>query len=199
MGFTKGDPPRDNRPRARTNREQCEYRVWKLIEARGSIATSDIFCGQQLESYDVKEINWALDELRDAGKIVCDLEEGYARVCDHPRAKPDHSREIVDQFANREQALLSALGKIERKQAHLDEARQEFKQLLDGNPKLAEIWQRFERNGGVCVEQLKEFFKGTMRPRATRRVGNLRLISDQQAKIVHTKLRHDDDDGPNAA
>ena len=111
---------------------------------------------------------------------------------------------VEDSCSNAELELILALGKIERYQAHINEAYHDLKELLNGDPKLSEIWQRFERSGGTCVEQLKQFLRGEMRPRITRRVGNLRLISDrpEAKKIVHRRLHDDDDDdggGPNAA
>ena len=56
-----------------------------------------------------------------------------------------------------------------------------------------------ERASGF--DQLKQFFKGTMRPKIIVRRKGLRLISDrpQQAKIVHRRWNDDDDNGPNNA
>jgi hypothetical protein len=56
MGFTKGDPPRDSRPRANPDHDaQCISSVWELIEARGRIAIRDIFCNTQIGYYDIKK------------------------------------------------------------------------------------------------------------------------------------------------
>jgi hypothetical protein len=132
------------------------------------------------------------------GKIVCNAEEGYARVCDpnRPRARS------ADEFSHAERYLITLLGKIEQQQERLAVINNELKVLLNGNRDLGAMWKKFESNGGTAsAEQLKLFLRGEMRPRITRRVGNLRLISDRiEAKIVHRKLHDDDDDdGPNAA
>jgi hypothetical protein len=112
------------------------------------------------------------------------------------------NRPRVREFSYLERDLLNAREDIERQQARLDKAHQEFRQLLDDEPALAMMWKKFESNGGVDAEQLKQFIKGKMRPRIITKRGNLRLISDRPGakNIVHHKIRHNhDDDGPNAA
>jgi hypothetical protein len=145
------------------------------------------------------------DPSRDDDSLPFDDNDDDAIVSEHKVASHTTNRpraRSVDEFTVDEMDLIKGREWIERMQTKLDIAHQDFKQLLDSKSKLATTWAKFESSGGVSSEQLKQFFKGEMRPRATRRVGNLRLISDrpEARKIVHRRLHNDDDDsGPNAA
>jgi hypothetical protein len=123
------------------------------------------------------------------------------RVHSRDDSNRDTARQSVeDSCSDAELDLIHARERIERRQAHLDEARQEFKCLLNDEPKLAALWAKFEANGGANVEQLRQFLNGEMRPRIITKSGGLRLISDRPEanKIVHR--RYDaDDGGPNGA
>jgi hypothetical protein len=144
---------------------------------------------------------------RDTNPELCDAEGRFIdprnrRVRDpnRPRAKPDYNRDTarqgVDEFTDTEHELIFALEKIELRQQQLNQANHELQVLLNDEPKLATIWKKFESNGRVNVEQLRQFLRGQMRPRIVTKRGGLRLISDRPEanKIVYD----DDDGGPNA-
>jgi hypothetical protein len=119
-----------------------------------------------------------------------------------PSLNRDTAPERADEFSDAELELILALGKIERYQAHINEAYHDLKELLNDDPKLATIWKKFEANGGTCVDQLKQFLRGTMRPRIVTKRGGLRLISDRpEAKkfVTYRRLNDDGDSGPDNA
>jgi len=228
MGFTKDNPPRDDAP---IYHNGLRAAVLNVIDSNYRINADGLYAElADHEPADIKDAVFALLDSKKIAVVWYDrhthdpvepdrfdntdiYEPRYEIAHEHkvnrrvydpnrPRAKPKHNPESGDEFSEAEFELLFALQKIEHRQQQLNQANHELKMLLNDEPKLATIWKKFESNGGTSTEQLVQFLRGAMRPRATRRMGNLRLISDrgQQGKITHKRVQqYNDDDGPNAA
>ncbi len=94
-----------------------------------------------------------------------------------------------------EAEMLETLERIEKARATLHSAAAYFKELLEEYPFLAEIWEEFQKIGGVSAYDLERHLNGKIiRHRRIPQRGHMRLIASQAKRPVAIRRSHGNDD-----